>query len=45
MPDPLVITTGVTDPEQYEGVLVTVENAECTNNNLGNDEVEKILIR
>ncbi len=40
LPDPLVITTGITDPEQYEGVLVTIENAECTNNNLGNDEVE-----
>ena len=40
LPDPLVITTGVTDPEQYEGVLVTVENAECTNNNPGNNEVE-----
>lgn len=40
LPDPLVIITGVTDPEQYECVLVTVENAECTNNDLGNDEVE-----
>ena len=40
LPDPLVITTGVTNPERYEGVLVTIENAECTNNNPGNDEVE-----
>jgi len=40
LPYPLVITTGVTNPEQYEGVLVTIENAECTNNNPGNDEVE-----
>ena len=40
LPDPLVITTGVTDPEQYEGVLVTVENAECTNNDMGDDEIE-----
>ena len=40
LPDPLIITTGVTDPEQYECVLVTVENAECINNDLGNNEVE-----
>jgi len=40
LPDPLVIITGVTDPEQYEGVLVTVENAECTNNEMGDNEIE-----
>jgi methionine-rich copper-binding protein CopC len=40
LPDPLIITTGVTDPEQFECVLVTVENAECTNNDLGDDEIE-----
>ena len=40
LPDPLIITTGVTDPEQYEGVLVTVENAECINNDMGEDEIE-----
>ncbi|MCK4631110.1 MAG: T9SS type A sorting domain-containing protein, partial [Bacteroidales bacterium] len=40
LPDPLVITTGETDLEPYEGVLVMVENAECINNDLGYDEVE-----
>ena len=40
LPDPLIITTGETDPEPFEGVLVTVENAECIDNDLGYDEVE-----
>ena len=40
LPDPLVITTGETDFEPYESILVTVEYAECINNNLGYDEVE-----
>lgn len=40
LPDPLIITTGETDLEPYEGVLVTVENAECINNDMGYDEVE-----
>ncbi len=31
LPDPEIITTGAANDEQYEGVLIKVENAECTN--------------
>ncbi len=37
---PTVITTNQVADEQYEGVLVKVENAQCTNDNLGYGEWE-----
>jgi endonuclease I len=40
MPDPAVITSLLLSSESYEGVLVTVENGECTNTTLGSGEWE-----
>ncbi len=40
VPAPTVITTVALSSESYEGVLVTVESAECTNTTLGSGEWE-----
>ncbi len=38
LPDPLVVSTGEASDEQYESVLLRVENAECVDDNLGYGE-------
>ncbi len=38
LPQPILVTTGEAPDEQYEGVLIRVENAECTDDNLGYGE-------
>ncbi len=38
LPEPIVVSTGAAPDEQYEGVLLRVENAECVDDNLGYGE-------
>jgi phosphatidylserine/phosphatidylglycerophosphate/cardiolipin synthase-like enzyme len=40
LPEPLVITTAEVNSEAFESVLVSIENATCTNNNLGFGEYQ-----
>lgn len=40
LPAPIVVSTVEVNAEEYECVLVTVENAECTNSDLGFGEFE-----
>lgn len=40
LPAPTILTSGEVADEAYEGVLVSVENAECTNPDLGFGEFE-----
>jgi endonuclease I len=40
LPEPVVVSTAALSSEQYEGVLVTVENAVCTNPTSGYGEWE-----
>jgi hypothetical protein len=40
LPEPIILNTGDVEDEAYEGVLIRVENAECTNSDLGFGEFE-----
>jgi len=40
VPLPLIVSTGDANDEQYESVLLKVENAQCTNTDLGHGEWE-----
>ena len=40
LPDPVVLTTGECADEQYESVFIRVENAACSNSDLGFNEFE-----
>lgn len=40
LPDPILVSTGDANNEDYEGMLVRIENATCTNTDLGYGEWE-----
>lgn len=40
LPDPILVSTGGANNEDYEGMLVRIENATCTNTDLGYGEWE-----